>query len=732
MLPGKLCIGILEEDNPQKSYFRLKPLLIENGGKYEVFDSAELYPEDGCIRVVPDKNESSRFKARMRCMGRYCILDLRQHAGDSDKIRPNKNYHNDETERNANIVYSDVIREPAEDMIYEIVQSAEDGCVPFLPGSSRILIGDSQKIWQCIPQEGIPGVRIEPEDRELEEEEIQRFRVPGFADQTLDFAIRLPGKMDSVIAEPAAEVSPAGAAAELPARETEKPRISHDLPQAAAPDPRMSQIQMNLASQSGLNPRRNRSLQEIIEEKWRHSRVDQLGHPVPAHATGKPVESPVENAVNAIRSAWKNPEIHDQLIEAISEISEVGLALEQRRTAVTDSAIRRNLEDLEAERLTTLGEIDRLQREKASLRETFKNEIREEEAEALREAVEKTRKAQEELNTYLARAEEARREAAFAQDTLDSFSDGRFEEKLREFALTSRAAEILKKPFAAGIAAVPSAETPTREEWIARTLLAFEMEGLEINEIEAANLLICASLSDSLLLTGPASADKVSFARALARVLGAYDAGRFADMHSSISMGRPNWLDTPGEIPGVVLVRNANRLPILDSVCGTAENLLTLSAIANDGFPVSAEVFERSFTLSIDPARSETPWNPEFAPESSFPPVRMQALRDAFLTNPAQIPPALDRRLQRVRDALAGYNTFLSRQTLYLMWKYCGAMIALGKVSAGEALDRAFAQKALPAVLAEASVECLGHLDTILADFPRSLALLEKPLPIQI
>ena len=34
MLPGKLCIGILEEDNPLKSYFRMKPLLVENEGRY--------------------------------------------------------------------------------------------------------------------------------------------------------------------------------------------------------------------------------------------------------------------------------------------------------------------------------------------------------------------------------------------------------------------------------------------------------------------------------------------------------------------------------------------------------------------------------------------------------------------------------------------------------------------------------------------------------------------------
>ena len=56
MLPGKLCIGILEEDNPLKSSFRLKPLLVENDGRYEPVACEEIYPEEGCIRIVPDKN----------------------------------------------------------------------------------------------------------------------------------------------------------------------------------------------------------------------------------------------------------------------------------------------------------------------------------------------------------------------------------------------------------------------------------------------------------------------------------------------------------------------------------------------------------------------------------------------------------------------------------------------------------------------------------------------------
>ena len=45
----------------------------------------------------------------MRRIGRYALLDLREHTGENDKIRPNKNYHADPGETNAYIVYSDVV-----------------------------------------------------------------------------------------------------------------------------------------------------------------------------------------------------------------------------------------------------------------------------------------------------------------------------------------------------------------------------------------------------------------------------------------------------------------------------------------------------------------------------------------------------------------------------------------------------------------------------------------------
>ena len=749
MLPGKLCIGILEEDNPLKAYFRMKPLLVENDGKYEPFEGGEIYPEDGCIRIVPDKNESSHFKARMRRMGRYCVLDLREHAGENDKIRPNKNYRGDDTERNAHIVYSDVVREPADNMIFEIAEELAPGAWSgAAPGTPRLLCGTALETWAyaASEEEGNPG-SVSLDGESLREEELQRFEVTGFPGQTLHFAIKLPNSMASVTgapkprqeraaATPEAQSQPEAKAESKPTRPApppEKPWISHDLPKAPPMRGRITNLQQALEAQSGLNPRRGRSLQEVIEEKWRHSRVDQLGHPVPANATGQPLENPLERALEALRSAWRIPELRQRLIESISEMDEFSDALMTCVRKVRDGAIHQELEELEAERLKALDALDKLNRDKKALRETFKQEIREEEAAAFQEAVERTRAAKAECEAQEAAAREARQAAAAAEDFYASLSDGRFEEKLRDFAFTSRAVELLSRPEEPRAPRLEvSDETPDAAEWIDRTRRAFAAEGLEIDDAQAVNLLLCAALSDSLLLSGPASSDKDATARALTRALGALKPGHWQEF-----AGRPE-IRRHGpapELPRVALVRNANGHPgaeIDRGLCGRGEDLLVISTLSDAGFAVTPEALERGFLVRLEPAGAQIPWQPASRMSENFSPVRMEALRSALLDGAAELPAALEHRLQRLRSMLAMGGVRLSRRTLDLMWRYCAAAVKLNRFPADEALDLAFAQKALPCILAEAPIECLAKLKTLLTGMPHSLALLDKPLPIHI
>lgn len=158
-LPGKVTIGYLEEDLPQKAYFRIKPLFVSGDGVFErVEDARGEFPDEGGVRIVPDKNESSRFKARMRTLGRYCALDLRQHPAENDKIRPNKNYNPDRSEFNRNIVYSDVVTECRTEWLMEVVRAEKtaEGVVrailPRRPGTRRVAVvldGEVSAPWHA-------------------------------------------------------------------------------------------------------------------------------------------------------------------------------------------------------------------------------------------------------------------------------------------------------------------------------------------------------------------------------------------------------------------------------------------------------------------------------------------------------------------------------------------------------------------------------------------------------
>ena len=203
-LPGKLCVGILEEDNPLKSYFRFKPMLVSEEGGYRPFSAGEAFPEEGCLRIVPDKNESGHFKARMRRIGRYAMLDLRAHAGENDKIRPNKNYHADPAENNAYIVYSDVVVEPPSGALFEIVDRAvpEDSThmaltMP-LPGTQRVLFrgeeGVSPVLWRVAPMEDVEGaVELSREEACVRPGAGAEFAFPAASGEMVNVLIAPPG-----------------------------------------------------------------------------------------------------------------------------------------------------------------------------------------------------------------------------------------------------------------------------------------------------------------------------------------------------------------------------------------------------------------------------------------------------------------------------------------------------------------------------------------------------------
>ncbi len=796
-LPGKLCIGILEEDNPLKSYFRFKPLLIEEEGRYVPYAQPDVYPVDGCIRIVPDKNESYHFKSRMRRIGLFCVVDLRAHPDDNDKIRPNKNFREDTPEQNAYIIYSDVVREPAPDMIFEILsEEVRDTTLP-LPRTAHVLLKGDRLLPQCYAWEALPDTddkaQLLPTDRLCPEDSVQVFELNGFRDNIIRFAIVPPAGLERISDAPAPKpakpapidhagpapaavvpttpanpVKKAPAPAEAPAPSeapapakapapseapakapapvvespaSEKPWIHHDASITPRPvDPRLSPAQRNLAVQSGLNPRRGRSLQELIDEKWQRSRLNQLGMPIAPIQTGAPVSSPVDNAVQAVRQVWQQPQLREDLLKSLSGIEEFGASLEECREAVRQSDIEQHLNNLEARRLALLSELDHLNLKNADVRQALKQELRRDAEADLAQAVQRADAARAEQAEYEKQAETARAAAEDARKAVDALTGETLEQYLSRFALTEHMLDrmqALKGEADAIPPAAPALQNIDLNTLAVRVMNRFDASGFAITRLQALNLCVCAALSPVLILSGPVGSGKTSAARMLTEALGWTDINRFVVFApgQQVSEGDPRLkaLKRQPQVPAMIMLDDANLYPSVDPLhgldAGLSPNWRLCLTVQDGGQPLSDHTLDRGFTLRLDP-KPATPWRPR--PRAT---CASEAPASLNLTVPeAPLPAAMDARMEALRAVLNRIGAPVSRRALDDTWRYCALMIwALGENADPIAvLDRAVAQRLLPGLLASASPNALVHLNAALEGLPLSRALLNQPLPISL
>lgn len=742
-LPGKMCLGILEEDNPLKSYFCFKPLLIEENGTYVPFDSREAYPENGCVRIVPDKNESSHFKARMRQIGHFACVDLRDHPNENDKIRQNKNYHGDDSERNAHIIYSDVVREPSCVDIFALLklvpEAAENAPLQEAPCAQRVLLCPEDAVledvytWEIGENDDVPRLRAAGE--KIDPGKLQVFELTGYGDRKLWFAVAPAPKEEApepVPAPPEKKREPEPVVEEKKEPEpAEKPWIARTEFVQPRVDPRLPPYERALAEQSGINPKRGRSLQEVIDDKWKRSRLEQLGHAVPSLSTEGSVDSPAEQALAALRRVWERKDQRQKLVDAIAELEGAQIALEARRTAIKESAVNEQLNDLEAQRLKMLGDLETLKRGGDEVRAELKKEIRRDEAEAFADAVQKTQQAVAEKERWEAEAGQARAAAQGVEDALNALADGRFEERLRDFALNSNALEMLRRLDAPKEVRVePAGETATAEELVHRLRACCQDAGCPISHTDAVNLLVCAS-QGFLMISGVQGSGKTTLVRLLARALGAED--RICLIPPD---GEVPEREGEGNVLSVILLDDANLATSKDLLRGlwpAGEDTLLCAAVQDGGDPLPAYLLGRSFLIRLAEEPADAPWAPKkAAPAKKYPPMAAGALQRAFEPKLTALPVVVTKRMEKLRADLGLMGVKLSRGTLNALWHYCAAAIPLMPLEPCAVLDLALAQRAVPAILASAPLEVLKALPRILADMPRCRALLDQPLPVEI
>ena len=80
---GTITLAYVEEDNRQRVIFRVIPLCTREGNVFH--GGADDFPDEGSLRIVPDKREQSTFKERMREAGGLCAIQARQRRQRADE-----------------------------------------------------------------------------------------------------------------------------------------------------------------------------------------------------------------------------------------------------------------------------------------------------------------------------------------------------------------------------------------------------------------------------------------------------------------------------------------------------------------------------------------------------------------------------------------------------------------------------------------------------------------------
>lgn len=453
---GKAVLVYLEEDNIARAYFRVQPLMTQEGG---LGPMAAEYPDDGFLRIVPDKNEQHTFKERMRTLVGLCLVDLRCFPMDANKIRTNKNYAPARGENNQYIVYSDAVRALPDDLLYQVVSEndVKSAATPFvyirnganIQGPFRRENGESVGETSPLPPDSC---------------EIHAVQVNG---QELLFY--WPRKEDAAPAETPAQEAPA----EPAAAPEEKPQQADPAPQqnafeqiqalnetlsenanrlrtpetpAAAefipeqPAKPLVGTKLYQTPQRQTAPRRaHNQLMEAVENQRYASRFDSRyesryeapGATIPQNTELKEVHNPADALKRALLGMSHSPETQRQAADVI--LSQSGMrvmlskALAHETNDLTLAAMHSQLQELEAERLMTLMQLDDAKKNLAAAHEEAVGKLNMAEQKKLDQlhiAQQTAQNALEKLNKAIEPLEKQRQEAAAYVDAVRGYADG--------------------------------------------------------------------------------------------------------------------------------------------------------------------------------------------------------------------------------------------------------------------------------------------------------------------
>ncbi|MBE5796346.1 MAG: hypothetical protein E7327_03100 [Clostridiales bacterium] len=421
-----LLFSYLEEDNIQKAYFRVRPLLTTEGDIRA--EAVQLWPNEGCLRIVPDRNEQHTFKVRMRTLGSFCVVDLRGQPADAGKIRTNKNFRPDKGEVNQYILYSDTVHPLPENTFYQVVDgTAEDyaaACERVVTPHFFIREGDTiyGPVRRDVPEKPSPAQEAAGMLFELDcPDGVSRLilcmedsAAPQAAPEAKADPAEQPAHTPEAPAEkPQTAEKPAPVAADAPLpigkslqildqnkgfEETlqtlDKPvskgaNLLHQREQRPQRVPEAVQVRTDSLSGTPLVrtplrtsvPQPKNRTQEFVASQLAVGKYEPPTHSLPAGTAMHAVANPVETACVSLRQAWNATDSQEQLLDCILSLDGIRARLEPRfiggnGVTLMQRVLRDRLQDLEAERLTALCELDRARRDVDAYKDELLNGLK--------------------------------------------------------------------------------------------------------------------------------------------------------------------------------------------------------------------------------------------------------------------------------------------------------------------------------------------------------------------
>jgi len=668
---GRIVLSFIEEDNIQRAYFRIRPLLTQDGPLTQA--DIDTLPDDGYLRVVPDKNEQHTFKERMRELGMLCVLDLYNIPPEMTKIRTNKNYAPQRGENNQYIVYSDAVRAIPQRLFYEVISAEAD---------------EKEKIGRSVTPLCYlrSGGRINgPVSRATGLE--QEGAAPLAPDSEGLFAVTLPDGAEKLFYWPRS----AGAAERAVALAPEAAR-GEGAPQRQEPAPRLSGMPLyqTVARRPALQQRAHNPLIDAVSQQLNAGHVEAPGAVLPAGAATRVVENPMDTFKRVLNEMWAMPDMQRQAAAHFLSMTGVQNILNQQlrghgADAVT-AAMNSQIQDLEAERLSLIMQLDSAKKDLAALRREALDQAAQEETENLRRAQEQTAAARQDLEKI-----EAERAKLLQQ---------------RDEAL----AELDKADPETVYARAEMGGFTDLNTLCGRVMQSLRAEGIACTKNDALHLLALLSLCpEQIELHAAVAADSLAAARGLIHALG-------APMTPALA-GETVRCPAGGDSFRLAICRDGSL-----HAGGFTRLIVDPYEMMEDAESTDPDYMAMPWPVAY--LNAEKGWHFEAAP--AYPPVKAAAVAEALRRARAEVPEEGVKLLDEIAKALADAGAPLSARVRRAMYEYLACMAGLMDGGIAGALDWAVSAWVVPHVR-RGGVKC-PELIQQAQGLPKSLILLEKEM----